>query len=214
MSMGGAIAQVVALDYPDRVASLTLISTSPSGGDPDLPEMSAETGAEFAAVASPDWSDRAAVIDYQLQLARVCASRSSPFDEEELRRLAGRVLDRTSNVEASMTNHDFLKGADPWRERLRDLDVPTLVIHGTEDRCSRTATHSHSRGRSVAPSYFPSSGRATSCPGGSGSSSFPQSSSTRGSARARPRLCRSSRINRRLSMNRRVSQMVSPVRTA
>jgi pimeloyl-ACP methyl ester carboxylesterase len=133
MSMGGAIAQVVALDYPDRVASLTLISTSPSGGDPDLPEMSAETGAEFAAVASPDWSDRAAVIDYQLQLARVCASRSSPFDEEELRRLAGRVLDRTSNVEASMTNHDFLKGADPWRERLRDLDVPTLVIHGTED---------------------------------------------------------------------------------
>lgn len=46
MSMGGAIAQVVALDYPDRVASLTLISTSPSGGDPDLPEMSAETGAE------------------------------------------------------------------------------------------------------------------------------------------------------------------------
>jgi pimeloyl-ACP methyl ester carboxylesterase len=73
------------------------------------------------------------VIDYQLQLARVCASRSSPFDEEELRRLAGRVLDRTSNVEASMTNHDFLKGADPWRERLRDLDVPTLVIHGTED---------------------------------------------------------------------------------
>ena len=133
MSMGGAIAQVVALDYPDRVASLTLISTSPSGGDPDLPEMSAETGAEFAAVASPDWSDRAAVIDYQLQLARVCASRSSPFDEEELRRLAGRVLDRTSNVEASMTNHDFLKGADRWRERLRDLDVPTLVIHGTED---------------------------------------------------------------------------------
>lgn len=133
MSMGGPIAQVVALDYPDRVASLTLISTSPSGGDPDLPEMSAETGAEFAAVASPDWSDRAAVIDYQLQLARVCASRSSPFDEEELRRLAGRVLDRTSNVEASMTNHDFLKGADRWRERLRDLDVPTLVIHGTED---------------------------------------------------------------------------------
>lgn len=113
MSMGGAIAQVVALDYPDRVASLTLISTSPSGGDPDLPEMSAETGAEFAAVASPDWSDRAAVIDYQLQLARVCASRSSPFDEEELRRLAGRVLDRTSNVEASMTNHDFLEGSRP-----------------------------------------------------------------------------------------------------
>lgn len=157
-------------------------------------------------MASPDWSDRAAVIDYQLQLARVCASRSSPFDEEELRRLAGRVLDRTSNVEASMTNHDFLKGADRWRERLRDLDVPTLVIHGTEDPVlpygHALALARENRGAELLPlertgHELPRRVWALVVP-----------------ARARPRLCRSSRINRRLSMNRRVSLMVSPVRTA
>ena len=206
MSMGGAIAQVVALDYPDRVASLTLISTSPSGGDPDLPEVSAEAGAEFAAVGSPDWSDRAAVIDYQLQLARVCASRSSPFDEEELRRLAGRVLDRTSNVEASMTNHDFLKGADRWRERLRDLDVPTLVIHGTEDPVLPYG-HALALAREIrGAELLPLERTGHELPRRVWALVVP--------ARARPRLCRSSRINRRLSMNRRVSLMVSPVRTA
>jgi pimeloyl-ACP methyl ester carboxylesterase len=133
MSMGGAFAQLIALDHPDRVDSLTLVSTSPSGGDPDLPEMSHETAAEFAAIARPDWSDRSAVIDYQVQLAGVLASRSRPFDEEEFRRLAGRVFDRTTNVEASFTNHDLLRGDERWRERLGELDVPTLVIHGTED---------------------------------------------------------------------------------
>src|SRR5689334_11992834 len=40
MSMGGAIAQVVALDHPDGIASLTLVSTSPAGPGDDLPGMS------------------------------------------------------------------------------------------------------------------------------------------------------------------------------
>ena len=133
MSMGGALAQILALDHPDRVASLTLISTSPSGRDPDLPEMSEEAGAEFAAIRRPDWSDRSSVIEYQLRIARVLTAPSHPFDEEGFRRLAGRVFDRTTNIEASLTNHDLLRGGDRWRERLAELDVPTLVIHGTED---------------------------------------------------------------------------------
>ena len=132
VSMGGAIAQLAALDHPDRVASLTLISTSPSGRDPDLPDMSEETTAEFA-VVSPDWSDRTAVIDYQLHLARVSASRSRPFDEEAIRDVAGRSFDRTTNVASSMTNHHVMNGGGRWRERLGELDLPTLVIHGTDD---------------------------------------------------------------------------------
>jgi pimeloyl-ACP methyl ester carboxylesterase len=94
--------------------------------------MSEETTAEFAAV-SPDWSDRTAVIDYQLHLARVSASRSRPFDEEAIRDVAGHAFDRTTNVASSMTNHHAMDGGDRWRERLGELDVPTLVIHGTDD---------------------------------------------------------------------------------
>jgi pimeloyl-ACP methyl ester carboxylesterase len=135
ISMGGAIAQVVALDYPARVASLALISTSPGApgpDDPDLPTMSEETIAEFA-VDEPNWSDREAVIDYMLHLARVSASPLRPFEEAEFRDLAGRVFDRTTNIESSMKNHEILDGDDRWRERLAGLSVPTLVIHGTDD---------------------------------------------------------------------------------
>jgi len=132
-SMGGALAQVLALDHPECVASLTLVATSPAGPDPDLPPMADEAQAALAAIAEPDWSDRAAVIDYLTEQWRAIASRSRPFDEEGTRALSARVVDRTTNMESSMKNVYAAEGSDRWRERLGGLDVPTLVVHGTED---------------------------------------------------------------------------------
>ena len=57
--------------------------------------MSEETGARFAEAGEPDWSDRSAVIDHLVHLARASASSSRPFDEEPFRELAARVFDRT-----------------------------------------------------------------------------------------------------------------------
>jgi pimeloyl-ACP methyl ester carboxylesterase len=132
-SAGGALAQVLALDHPERVASLTLVATSPAGPDPDLPSMTDEASAAFAAIAEPDWSDRAAVIEYLTEQWRAGAGRSRPFDAEETRALSTRVVDRTTNMESSMKNAYAAEGTDRWRERLGGLDVPTLVVHGTED---------------------------------------------------------------------------------
>jgi pimeloyl-ACP methyl ester carboxylesterase len=133
LSAGGGIAQEVALDSPDRVASVTLISTSfVDRSHAGLPSMSAEKMREFA-VPTPDWSDRAAVIDYITYLARVSASPARTFEEDAFRALAERVLDRSNDIAASFTNHDVLAQGDPPTRRLEELDIPALVIHGADD---------------------------------------------------------------------------------
>ena len=134
MSMGGALAQLMALDHAERVASLTLIATSPAGpGEDDLPPMSDAGRAAFGAIKEPDWSDRAAAIDYLTEISRALASPAHPFDEDAVRALFTRAVDRTTNVESSQRNHHAAEGGERWRERLGGLDVPTLVIHGADD---------------------------------------------------------------------------------
>ena len=136
MSMGGAIAQLMTLDHPDRVASLTLISTGPSSPgpeDPDLPAMSEETRARFADIEEPEWSDRDAVIDYFVQLGRASAGSSRPFDDAPIREVAGRAFDRTTSMASTMANHHAMGETGRWRDRLGEIAVPTLVIHGADD---------------------------------------------------------------------------------
>jgi len=137
ISMGGGIAQHLALEHVARVATLTLISTSPVGprgtDKPDLPPMSEELASRFAEpTPEPDWSDREAVIHYIVEGLRPFAG-SWPFDEERQRALVERVVDRTVNIESSMKNHWIMDGGEPVRGRLGELNVPTLVLHGTED---------------------------------------------------------------------------------
>jgi len=140
MSMGGGIGQLLALEYPDRVASLTLISTSPGGSggpgsaNPDLPPMSEELRALFAEGSTdPDWSDREAVIDYLVEGERPFAG-SLPYDEAARRELLGRIFDRTTNMASSSMSHLAMGGAgDSLRPRLGEIRAPTLVLHGTED---------------------------------------------------------------------------------
>ena len=133
MSMGGAIAQVIALDHPQRAAALALISTSfADRGHSDLPGISEETAARLA-IAQPEWADRVAVIEYLVELQRACASDSAPLEEEAVRRVAARMFDRTTDIEAALTNHDLIDPGDPPRRQLEELAIPTVVIHGRDD---------------------------------------------------------------------------------
>jgi pimeloyl-ACP methyl ester carboxylesterase len=137
ISMGGGIGQHLALEHTGRVATLTLIATSPAvprgPGKPELPPMSAELASRFAEPApEPDWSDREAVIGYIVEGLRPFDG-SLPVDEGRRRALVERVVDRTVNIASSMTNHWILDSGRPAQGRLGDMRVPTLVLHGTED---------------------------------------------------------------------------------
>jgi pimeloyl-ACP methyl ester carboxylesterase len=137
LSMGGGIAQQIAVDHPAKVATLTLLSTSPAGPGgpdrPDLPPPAPRMAAAFAEPApEPDWSDRAAAIDH-IVAGLVPFAGGYGVDEPRMRALAGRIYDRTTDMAASQTNHWILEGGGPDRARLAEITKPTLVIHGADD---------------------------------------------------------------------------------
>jgi pimeloyl-ACP methyl ester carboxylesterase len=133
MSLGGMIAQLVALAQPQRVLSETAISTSPVGTDTsDLPQMTAAYAEHAEAGAGVDWSDRAQAIGFFLKDARMLAGTAHRFDEARMRSFIERDYDRSRGY-GSATNHFMLKGGDRWKGRLGEMSAPLLVIHGTAD---------------------------------------------------------------------------------
>jgi pimeloyl-ACP methyl ester carboxylesterase len=141
MGVGGFIAQLLALDHPEQVASLTLISSrpvAPGPVDPDLPDHAPEVMQQLFGRPQPDWTDRDSVVDYMTVSARLM-SGSRGFDEQAARAAAGSVFDRAGRTaKAQRASHlgSMFAAIDcrpRWRERLGGITAPTLVMHGDED---------------------------------------------------------------------------------
>jgi pimeloyl-ACP methyl ester carboxylesterase len=132
VSAGGAFAQLLALDFPERVLSLVLMSTSPAvSTDRRLPSPSEEF-TRFAAAVEVDWSDSESVVEYLVAYSRVLAGGQRTFDERALRELARRDVERARDF-AAARNHDLLRRDERSRKPVSSIAAPTLVIHGTAD---------------------------------------------------------------------------------
>lgn len=133
MSLGGYIAQMLALRCPDRVKALVLMSAEPLGWDgPALPHIAESFLAHFGKLSALDWTDEEAVAEFLMGIERLSAGGGQQFDEEEKRARIGLILRRASSP-ASMFNHASLSVRDDWSGRFRDIACPVLVIHGTDD---------------------------------------------------------------------------------
>jgi len=138
MSQGAAIAQLLAIDHPERLKTITLVSGTPGGpghNAADLPGMTDEITKIFngeAGPAEPDWNDRDSVANYLTEGERPFAGGAT-FDENWFRTVSGKIFDRSLNLASQLTNPFMLDAGEPWREKLSSITTPTLVIHGAHD---------------------------------------------------------------------------------
>lgn len=138
IGVSGMVAQVAALNHPGSFDALTLVGTRPVAPGPvddDLPDHDQATMGKLFSRPMPDWMDREAVARHSAEGSQILGN-----DHQTAKVLAGRIWDRTagSTPEVHMANQigivfSKLDCTPRWRERLPELEIPTLVIHGAKD---------------------------------------------------------------------------------
>jgi pimeloyl-ACP methyl ester carboxylesterase len=139
IGVGGMVAQVAALDHPGAFSALTLAGTrpvAPGKPDDDLPDHDKATMKRLFALPMPDWADREAVAAFAATRAEIRGD-----DPVAARAIGARIWDRTPGTTPAvqMANQlglvfSKLNCKPRWRERLSEIAIPTLVVHGRRDR--------------------------------------------------------------------------------
>jgi pimeloyl-ACP methyl ester carboxylesterase len=127
-SMGGMIAQTMAIDTPERVRSLTSIMSST--GNPELPPAEPEA---MAALLSPPGTNRDEAIARTLRIGRIIGSPVYPADPKEAAARAARDYDRSHYPEGTARQLAAAIAHGNRKPRLASVTAPALVIHGDRD---------------------------------------------------------------------------------
>ena len=128
VSLGGMIAQTLAIRHPARVLSLTSIMSTPGGRRFGLPSIRA-----IRALLGPRPKTREQAADGFVHFFQICGSPGFFRDEKRVRDIALRSFDR--GMSSSGLRRQFLAvlASGSRYQQLSHLDVPALVIHGNED---------------------------------------------------------------------------------
>ncbi|HEU4705794.1 MAG TPA: alpha/beta hydrolase [Solirubrobacterales bacterium] len=127
-SMGGMIAQSAAIERPDRVRSLTSIMSTT--GSRRVGHPSYRT---FGLLLGRPPREREAAIDRVVKTFRTIGSPGYPFEEERVREIAGRSFDRGHSGAGIARQVHAITASGDRTPALRQLNVPSLVIHGKND---------------------------------------------------------------------------------
>jgi pimeloyl-ACP methyl ester carboxylesterase len=138
IGVGGMVAQVAALDHPNAFSALTLVSTRPVAPGPvdhDLPDHDAAIMDAAFSGPMPDWTNRTAVAESAAGGAELMGN-----DPEQVYEIAARIWDRTPSTDPSVQQANQLgmvfsrlDCTPRWRERLGEITLPTLIVHGAAD---------------------------------------------------------------------------------
>lgn len=128
-SMGGMIAQVLAIRHPESVSSLASIMSA-TGDDPVL-SVDPEVVTIFT---EPAATSREEAIEQDVRHRRVMSGPGFEFDEDAMRDLATRTFDRCYAPDGRRRQMLAIQSAKPRAKALSGVDIPAVVIHGTADR--------------------------------------------------------------------------------
>jgi pimeloyl-ACP methyl ester carboxylesterase len=132
LSLGGLIAQILTLKYPEKVSTLTLMATGPWGeSDPTIPVMDSRIIDFQAKASSVDWANENEVVAYMLEGNKLM-SGIKPFDKDRNEELIRAEFRRANNY-ISMFNHAAIQGGETFYGRVNEIKQPTLILHGTDD---------------------------------------------------------------------------------
>jgi len=128
VSMGGMIAQEMAIHFPDRVKAM--VSIMSATGDPNEPRPKAEV---LLQTMTPPPPGREARIEQSVELWRMLSGPGFPFPEEQIRARCARDYDRCFYPQGTSRQMAAINASDSRTEALGKLDLPTLIIHGDAD---------------------------------------------------------------------------------
>jgi pimeloyl-ACP methyl ester carboxylesterase len=127
-SMGGAIGQAMAIEHPNRMRTFTSIMSTT--GDPSVGQPTQEA---LAVLLAPRPMDRDGAIEHVIANYRVIGSPGFEFDEVSLRERTGLAFDRANDPAGVLRQMAALSASGDRTQGLRSVQVPTLVLHGTDD---------------------------------------------------------------------------------